>query len=150
MSADRPMLRVAVGVIADASGAILIARRPDHVHQGGLWEFPGGKMEPGEEAPAALRRELYEELGIVARAAEPLLQVVHAYPDRTVLLDVWRVTDWSGEPRGREGQPLAWTRPERLGDFVFPAADEAIIARLRQAPVQIPQQARSKAISSTL
>ncbi|HPE72839.1 MAG TPA: NUDIX domain-containing protein, partial [Candidatus Competibacter sp.] len=73
-------VHVAVGIVAGADGAVLIARRPDHVHQGGLWEFPGGKVEHGESVIAALGRELREELGIAVRAAEPLLQTGHAYP----------------------------------------------------------------------
>ena len=134
-------VHVAVGIVADASGAILIARRPDHAHQGGRWEFPGGKVEADETVATALQRELQEELGITVQAAEPWLQVRHAYPDKTVLLDVWRVTAWQGEPHGREGQPLRWALPAELTDFAFPAADELIIARLRREHAQIAQQA---------
>jgi 8-oxo-dGTP diphosphatase len=141
---------VAVGIVADSTGAILIARRPDHAHQGGLWEFPGGKVEADEAVIAALRRELHEELGIAVQAAEPLLQVRHAYPDKTVLLDVWRVTAWRGEPHGREGQPLTWASPAKLANFAFPAADGPIIARLRLAWDQSAQQASSKGMSSVL
>ncbi len=144
------IVRVAVGVVADAAGAILITRRPDHTHQGGLWEFPGGKVEADETVEAALQRELHEELGIVVQAAEPLLQVQHAYPDKTVLLDVWRVLGYHGQPHGREGQPLAWVLPAALADFPFPAADAPIIARLRQAWDQIAQQASSKGMSAVL
>ncbi|HHW75903.1 MAG TPA: 8-oxo-dGTP diphosphatase MutT [Xanthomonadaceae bacterium] len=126
------VIHVAVGIVADASGAVLVTRRPDHVHQGGLWEFPGGKVEAGETVEAALRRELHEELGIAVQAAEPLLQVRHAYPDQFVLLDVWRVTAYHGEARGREGQPLVWMLPAGMADSAFPAADGPIIARLRQ------------------
>lgn len=147
MSARRRAVQVAVGILADATGAILITRRPDHVHQGGLWEFPGGKVEADETVEAALRRELHEELGITVRAAEPLLRIRHVYPDKTVLLDVWRVTAWRGEPHGREGQPLTWALPAKLAEFAFPAADESIIARLRQERDQITQQASSKGIS---
>lgn len=125
-------VHVAVGIIADPAGAILITRRPDHTHQGGRWEFPGGKVEADEAVEMALQRELHEELGITVQAAEPWLQVRHTYPDKTVLLDVWRVTAWRGEPHGREGQPLTWALPARLTDFTFPAADEPIIARLRR------------------
>jgi 8-oxo-dGTP diphosphatase len=154
VSAEPQTIRVAVGIVADAAGAILIARRPDHVHQGGLWEFPGGKVEAGETVEAALRRELREELGIVVQAAEPLPGVQHTYPDKTVVLDVWRVTAYHGEPRGREGQPLAWVSPETLNDFAFPAADESIIAWLRQKrdqeQDQMAQQASSKATSVVL
>lgn len=143
-------VHVAVGIVADASGAILIARRPDHAHQGGFWEFPGGKVEADEAVETALQRELQEELGITVQAAEPWLQVRHAYPDKTVLLDVWQVTAWCGEPHGREGQPLKWASPARLDDFAFPAADQPIIARLHQEHAQIAQQANSKGMSSVL
>ena len=135
------MVQVAVGIVADSTGANLIARRPDHAHQGGRWEFPGGKVEAAETVATALQRELHEELGITVQAAEPWLQVRHAYSDKTVLLDVWRVTAWQGEPHGREGQPLRWALPAELTDFAFPAADEPIIARLRRESVQIAQQA---------
>lgn len=131
-------VRVAVGIVADAAGAILITRRPDHAHQGGLWEFPGGKVEAGETVTAALRRELHEELGIQVQAAEPLLHIRHAYPDKTVLLEVWRVTAYQGEPHGREGQPLTWVLPARLADFAFPAADAPIIEALTGRRVTTP------------
>ncbi len=150
MSAEPRTVRVAVGIVADATGAILITRRPDHVHQGGLWEFPGGKVEAGETVGAALRRELHEELGIVIQAAEPLLEVRHPYPEKTVVLEVWRVTAYRGEPHGREGQPLLWILPEALVDFTFPAADRPIIARLCQERDQMAQQASSKATSAVL
>ena len=143
-------VNVAVGIVADPAGAILITRRPDHAHQGGLWEFPGGKVEAAESVEAALQRELHEELGIAVQAAEPWLLIRHAYPDKTVLLDVWRVTAWRGEPHGREGQPLKWVSPTRLADFAFPAADQPIIARLRQEHAQIAQQANSKGMSDVL
>lgn len=143
-------VHVAVGIMADASGAILIARRPDHAHQGGLWEFPGGKVEATESVKVALQRELHEELGVTVQAAEPWLQIRHAYPDKTVLLEVWRVIAWDGEPRGREGQPLRWASPARLADFAFPAADAPIVARLCQDSGQIAQQASSKGTSAVL
>jgi 8-oxo-dGTP diphosphatase len=143
-------VHVAVGIVADPAGAILITRRPDHAHQGGLWEFPGGKVEAAESVATALQRELDEELGIAVQAAEPWLQIRHAYPDKTVLLDVWRVTAWRGEPHGREGQPLEWASPARLTDFAFPAADEPIVARLRREHAQIAQQVSSKGMSDVL
>jgi 8-oxo-dGTP diphosphatase len=131
-----PVIHVAVGIIVDPTGAVLVARRPEHVHQGGLWEFPGGKVEAGETVEAALRRELREELGIELGVAEPLLKVHHAYPDKIVLLDTWWVTAYAGEPCGREGQPLAWMQPADLIESVFPDADAPIIARLRQRVVK--------------
>lgn len=130
MSAAPPTFHVAVGVITDTAGSVLITRRPDHTHQGGFWEFPGGKVEADETVEIALQRELWEELGIAIQSAEPLLQIHHTYSDRNVLLDVWRVTAYSGEPQGREGQPVVWVLPTLLGDFAFPAADTPIIQRL--------------------
>ena len=127
---EQIFLQVVVGIVAGADGTVLITRRSDDVHQGGLWEFPGGKVEHGESAIEALGRELHEELGIMLRAAEPLLQVDHTYPDRRVLLDVWRVTDFRGEPHGREGQPLVWVSPDEMEHFAFPAADAQIVAAL--------------------
>jgi 8-oxo-dGTP diphosphatase len=130
------VVHVAVGIVRNNAGAVLIARRPDGAHQGGLWEFPGGKVEDGEPVVAALGRELHEELGIAVRVAEPWLQVRHAYPDKSVLLDVWRVTAYRGEPHGREGQPLAWVTPAAMTDYIFPAADQPIIAALARAAVK--------------
>ena len=101
-------VHVAAAVIRGTDGSILIARRADTQHQGGLWEFPGGKVEAGESVEAALARELKEELGITVEVARPLIKVQHDYPDKQVLLDVWEVSAFSGEPHGVEGQPLAW------------------------------------------
>ena len=105
---DVPLLRVAAGVLRDDAGRYLIARRPVGAHAGGYWEFPGGKIRAGETPLAGLRRELEEELGIELLAAEPLLTYQHRYPERIVQLEVFLVADWSGEPRGLEGQPLQW------------------------------------------
>ena len=124
-------VHVAAAVIRDASGKILIARRADTQHQGGLWEFPGGKVEEGEAVPAALARELHEELGIVVSAARPLIKVQHDYPDKQVLLDVWEVSAFTGEPHGAEGQPLAWVTARELGNYEFPAANLSIVAAAR-------------------
>jgi 8-oxo-dGTP diphosphatase len=95
-----------------------------------LWEFPGGKVEPEETVAQALGRELKEELGISVEASSPLLEVRHDYGDRQVFLDVHRVTAWRGEPRGVEGQPLAWTLPSSLSDFDFPKGNVAIVEKL--------------------
>lgn len=134
------MVDVVAALIRDGE-RFLICKRPAHKARALMWEFPGGKVEADEAVAAALQRELHEELGITVQAAEPWLQVRHAYPDKTVLLDVWWVTAWRGEPHGREGQPLTWASPARLTDFAFPAADEPIIARLRREHAQIAQQA---------
>ncbi len=126
-----PVLHVAVGVLRDERGRVLIARRHAHAHQGGLWEFPGGKIQPGEDIRAALRRELREELDIELGAARPLIRIPHAYADRRVLLDVWYSRDFSGVPWGREGQEVKWVAPEYLHDGDFPAANRPIIRAVR-------------------
>jgi 8-oxo-dGTP diphosphatase len=123
-------IHVAAGAVEDARGRILIAKRPDHVHQGGLWEFPGGKLEPGEAPEEGLARELREELGIRVQTSRPLIRVHHDYGDRHVLLDVHRISTFAGEPHGREGQPLAWVHPEDMDPEIFPAADRPIITAL--------------------
>ncbi|MDX1657040.1 MAG: Nudix family hydrolase [Candidatus Competibacteraceae bacterium] len=125
------VVHVAVGVVTAPCGRVLISRRPDYVHQGGLWEFPGGKVEPGEDVITALGRELAEELGIEVKVASPLIRIPHAYPDKTVLLDVWRVDRYQGEPRGLEGQPLDWRWPDDLPEDAFPAANRPIVAAVR-------------------
>jgi len=124
-------MHVAVAVIQDKSGRILLSRRADHAHQGGLWEFPGGKLNPGETLPQALKREIREELGIAVNSHSPLIRINHHYPDRSVLLDVHRITTFSGVPEGREGQPLVWVTPESMRDYPMPAADRPIVSALR-------------------
>ena len=125
------VIAVAVGILEDAHGRILVGRRPDHKHQGGKWEFPGGKIELGETMPAALARELHEELGINLQAACPMLRVRHQYPDQNVLLDVWRVTEYTGEPHGREGQSLRWVDTAELAQLDLPSADIPILRALQ-------------------
>jgi 8-oxo-dGTP diphosphatase len=124
-------LHVVAAALADADGRVLIQRRAEDAHQGGLWEFPGGKLEPGEAREAGLRRELEEELGIHAGAMLPLIAVRHDYGDVNVRLDVWQVQDWRGEPVSREGQPLAWVAAEDLGRYTFPQADRPVLRALR-------------------
>ncbi len=124
------LLHVAVGVVLDESSNILIARRASNSHQGGLWEFPGGKVEAGETLHLALARELREELGIEIGRTSPLLEVRHDYGDKRVLLDVHVVWDFSGEALGLEGQPLAWVVAGALGQYRFPAANVPIIGAI--------------------
>ncbi|TIH09737.1 Nudix family hydrolase [Pseudomonas leptonychotis] len=124
-------IHVAAAVIRGKDGQILIAKRCDDKHQGGLWEFPGGKVEAGETAQAALARELEEELGILVTTARPLIQVRHDYPDKHVLLDVWDVSAFTGEPHGAEGQPLAWVSAKQISEYEFPAANRPIVAAAR-------------------
>ncbi|WP_293646317.1 Nudix family hydrolase [Thiolapillus sp.] len=125
-----PVVHVAAGVLIDNQEKVLLARRSTDSHQGGLWEFPGGKLEPGEQSHEALSRELEEELGIQVRSCRPLIRVAHRYPDREVILHTWLVTDWEGDPRGREGQPLSWVPLEELRDWSMPAADLPILRAL--------------------
>jgi len=131
------IIHVMAGAIADARGRFLVGKRPDHVHQGGLWEFPGGKLDPGESPEAGLVRELAEELGIQVRAGRPLIRVHHDYGDRHILLDVHRVDDYAGVPHGREGQPLDWLAPDDMDPAAFPAADRPIITALRLPPLML-------------
>ena len=130
--ASQKRVHVAVAVIRkfkDEKASILISKRADHLHQGGLWEFPGGKVESDETVQTALCRELEEELGIkvVSESLEPLIQIRHDYPDKQVLLDVWLVDSFDGEAYGREGQPLKWVYPPELYKYSFPAANQPII-----------------------
>ncbi|GAA0787420.1 Nudix family hydrolase [Marinobacterium sediminicola] len=125
------LIHVAAAVIRDRRGHILIARRPDDKHQGGLWEFPGGKVEPNEPVADALARELQEELGIQVTSARPLILIPHHYPDKSVLLDVWDVDGFKGEAHGAEGQPICWVAPEQLDEYDFPAANTPIVAAAR-------------------
>ena len=120
-------VHVAAAAIFDDQGRVLISQRPAHVHQGGLWEFPGGKLEAGETAVNALCREIYEELGITVQAARPLIRIKHDYPDKAVLLDVWRVDDFAGKPAGCEGQAIEWVVVDNLRDYLFPVANIPII-----------------------
>ena len=124
------LVTVAVGILIDDAGRVLVARRAPEAHQGGLWEFPGGKVEAEETLLEALARELREELGVRVESTEPLLVLEHDYGDKQVRLDVHCVTRWSGQPRGLEGQPLAWQRPEQLRDWAFPTANRLILERL--------------------
>ena len=129
------VLHVVVGVLTDIGGRVLIQRRAVKAHQGGLWEFPGGKRELGETVLDALQRELREELGITVDtdSAQPLIQIEHDYGDRQVLLDTWRIAGWTGEPVGLEGQPIAWLSPSGLDQFSFPEANRSIVAALQNS-----------------
>ncbi len=124
-------IHVVAGTIADAEGRVLIAQRPRGRHMAGRWEFPGGKLDPGEDAYAGLQRELAEELGVTVREARPLIRLRHAYPDRRVLLDVWQVTAYEGEPQPLDAQALTWARPDELPGHDLIEADRAIVTALR-------------------
>ena len=123
-------LEVVAGALFDTTGRVLIAQRPPGKALAGRWEFPGGKLHEGEDAYAGLVRELREELGVEVHAAERLIRYSHAYPERTVWLDMWIVTGWSGEPRGLDGQGLKWVRVTELQGEDILEADRPIIEAL--------------------
>ena len=129
-----PALHVVCAVIESADGQVLLAQRLSSQHLGGLWEFPGGKLEAGETQSEALARELDEELGIQPTQAEHWMDVRHHYADarlgREVVLHVWRVRAWQGVPVGRLGQPLQWAARSGLHDFAVPEANRAIVNAL--------------------
>ncbi|MEP7044247.1 MAG: Nudix family hydrolase [Dokdonella sp.] len=124
-------LHVVAGVLHDAQGRILLAQRPPGKHLAGLWEFPGGKCEDGELPIDALARELREEIGVVVESARPLIVVPHAYAEKRILLDVWRVAAFTGTPHGREGQRLAWVERADLDRLELPPADRPVVTALR-------------------
>ena len=127
MRTETGRIHVAVAAIFDEQRRVLLSKRPAHVHQGGLWEFPGGKIEERETVEEGLRRELQEELGITPADTRPLIRIVHDYPDKSVLLDVWRVDRVNGVPRGLEGQQIQWVPVDQLQSYPFPAANLPII-----------------------
>jgi 8-oxo-dGTP diphosphatase len=124
-AADR--IEVAAGVLRDHRGRVLVGQRVARDLYYGKWEFPGGKLEPGESPEQALKRELQEELGIEIAGAEPLIQISHDYPDRKVRLNVLEVTSYSGRPRGREGQAVKWIEPTELSTLDFLEANKPIM-----------------------
>lgn len=117
----------AAAIISNDGLKALIARRPSNVDHGGLWEFPGGKLAPYETGLEGLKRELHEELGVEIKRAQPLIRIHHEYPDKHILLDVWQVHEFSGEPFGREGQAVRWVPLEELVNYPFPAANLPIL-----------------------
>ncbi|AKC87297.1 Nudix family hydrolase [Pseudoxanthomonas suwonensis] len=131
---DTPLrsIHVVAGVITDVRGRVLLARRGEDSDLAGLWEFPGGKREPGETSEAALVRELHEELGIEAEVGDPLIEVPQEYPGKRLRLEVRAIRRWKGTPRGREGQALTWVAPERLARYSMPSADVPVVGALRQ------------------
>lgn len=120
---------VAVGIIRNTAGEILIAQRPKNKYKGGLWEFPGGKVEAQETAFQALQRELKEELDIDVITANSWLQLQHDYTDRIVLLDAWIVTEFSGTPCGVEGQLIRWVNAKDLVQYEFPEGNKIILEK---------------------
>ena len=128
-----PLVLVSAVALVDADGRILLAQRPPGKAMAGLWEFPGGKVNPGETPETALIRELAEELGIdvAASCLAPFTFASHTYRDFHLLMPLYICRKWSGIARGREGQRLTWARPARLDDYPMPPADAPLVAMLR-------------------
>lgn len=131
--AHKPILLVAACALIDADGRVLLARRPEGKAMAGLWEFPGGKLHPGETPEDALIRELHEELGIEVQAPclAPFAFASHAEPGFHLLMPLYVCRRWAGRPQGREGQALAWVRPDKLATYPMPPADVPLVALLR-------------------
>lgn len=124
---------VAVGVIENGQGEIFVCQRNANQHQANKWEFPGGKVETGETVAQALARELAEEVGIEVLACEPFMQIEHDYGDKHVTLAIHKITAFSGEPSGLEGQSSRWVAISELASYDFPEANGPIVAELQKA-----------------
>jgi 8-oxo-dGTP diphosphatase len=132
MGMSNAVTHVVAGALFDAAGQVLIAQRPPGKHMAGGWEFPGGKVAPSETVLAALKRELREELGIAVVLAERMIAYTHHYPDRSVLLDLWRVIRYDGTPRSAEGQAIQWVPLDRLDTVGLLEADLPMIPAIRK------------------
>jgi mutator protein MutT len=129
--AEKPLTHVVAAAVIDAAGRVLIAQRPAGKHLAGGWEFPGGKLEDGEDRRLGLARELREELGIEISIPRPLIRLTHHYPHKAVYLDTWVLRQYRGEPRGREAQALRWCTQDELQTIDLLPADGPIVAALR-------------------
>ena len=130
MSSELPFQVIGVGLVRNGAGEVLIDQRLNEGLLGGLWEFPGGKQEPGESIVATIHRELEEELAIEVEVGEELIVVEHAYSHNKLRLVVHLCTWVGGEPQPLASQQVRWVRPEQLGEYPFPAANAQIIAAL--------------------
>jgi 8-oxo-dGTP diphosphatase len=135
MSEPRQPVLVVAAALMDTLGRVLIAERPAGKHMAGRWEFPGGKVAPGEPEEAALARELEEELGIEVVDARPMMRLTHRYPDRDVELSMWLVARYRGEPRALDGQRLKWVPRAQLAGEDILEADRPFVAALVQYPL---------------
>lgn len=133
MTDQRSLVLVVAAALVDTDGRVLLAQRPEGKSMAGLWEFPGGKVEAGETPEAALVRELREELSIDVKPAcmAPFTFASHAYETFHLLMPLYVVRNWIGDPVSREAQKLAWVRGQRIGDYAMPPADEPLRTMLR-------------------
>jgi len=127
------VINVVVGLVFDDDGQVLIQQRTEPPEMAGLWEFPGGGIEPGEAPAESLIREFREETGITVSLSQPFMRVRHPYPAKTVLLEVLEVTQWSGEAYGAEGQNVAWVAVGDLDDYDMLPANEVMVAALKRS-----------------
>jgi 8-oxo-dGTP diphosphatase len=125
---------VVAAAMLDSEGRVLLAQRPQHKQLGGLWEFPGGKLEAGEAPEDALIRELKEELDVTVEpdALDPYAFASHSYADFHLLMPLYLVSHWKGEPKPHDAQALAWVRPAQLRDYAMPPADVVLVDRLME------------------
>lgn len=123
-------IRVAVAVVINSENKVLIAKRHQHLHQGGKWEFPGGKIEKGELPQTALIRELKEEVDLDVNHAIPMMVLDYDYGDKFVSLDIWVIKDFTGNARGAEQQEIRWVDINQLNEFTFPDANQPIVDSL--------------------
>ena len=131
--AAKPIVLVAAVALIDIDGRVLLAQRPPGKHLAGMWEFPGGKVQPGETPEVALIRELDEELGIGTHETclAPFTFASYAYPEFHLLMPLYVCRKWEGIVTAREGQSLKWVRPAHLSDYPMPPADKPLVAMLR-------------------
>ncbi|HTZ37115.1 MAG TPA: (deoxy)nucleoside triphosphate pyrophosphohydrolase [Stellaceae bacterium] len=129
----KPVVLVAAVALVDVDGRVLLAERPEGKHLAGMWEFPGGKVQPGETPEAALIRELDEELGIGVHESclAPFTFASHSYENFHLLMPLYLCRKWQGIASAREGQRLKWVRAAQLGDYPMPPADKPLVAMLR-------------------
>ena len=127
------LIKVAAGLIFNPAKQILIAKRPKGVHFADHWEFPGGKIEQNESVEQALKRELDEELGIIIQEFNPFMTFTHDYPEKSVEFDIWKVTQFTGQPEAKQSQEIRWVAIKDLNQYPFPDANYKILKNLQNS-----------------